>query len=98
MMSSETKNQKKGIHMTKMIKSRSKKSPAVVTAGRIASFVLFAIAVGFSQAAQADDANPTDNNGGPNNSGYVNKECTTSVDGRCIYKHPNQPSYTSPFD
>ncbi len=96
--------------MTKLNPSRGKKTLAVVTAGKIASFVLFAIAMSFSQGAWADaDDNvkapvaldnsitPTDNNGGPNDLGYVDKSYHAS-DGRHIYKHPKQPSFTSPFD
>lgn len=104
--------------MTRAIRSRCKKQSAVVTAGKIASLLLFAIAVSFGPgAAWADSgyydsgtytttesytsgtgsALPTDNNGGPNNRGYVNKSYHSS-EGRHIYKHPSQPSYTSPFD
>jgi len=86
---------------------------AVVAAGSIASFILFAAAVSFSQGAWADTENnegnsneaytdthpgkPIDNNGGPNDRGYVDKSYHAS-DGRHIYKHPAQPSFTSPFD
>ena len=62
---------------------------------KIASLLLFVGAVSFTQAVWADHTE--DNNGGPNNRGYTNKSIHDSGD-RQIYKHPAQPSYTSPFD
>ncbi len=77
----------------------------------ITAFVLFAVTAGFSLSAWADTevdevsgpgytdtypGKPVDNNGGPNASGYTGKSYHDSSSH--IYKHPRQPSYTSPFD
>ncbi len=39
------------------------------------------------------------NNGGPNAGGYTDKPYSAYTEkGRSIYRHPNQPSFTGPFD
>ncbi len=85
-------------------------SSAVVTAGRIVFFVsiMFTLAINFSQNAWADseselraseDSGDSTSNisGDTQGRGYTNKSYHAS-DGTHTYKHPNQPSYTAPFD
>ena len=77
----------------------------------IAAFVLFAVAANSSllwadsesttkvtTVTQTTGPEGTPNlNGGPNDEGYANKDYHSAT-GRHIYKHPGQPSFTSPFD